>query len=207
MSLSEEARKTGFYIPPQTEQQISSTTRIAAVLVHPRVYAIYSFLYTEARRLVIKMEAVRDDAHHQEMLIRGPALGYKMPDVSSIRARTQTLKDTLHSFDPDDACMLKNAVMLPAATAKGLYMTALNAALLIDEIFKNARESEYMLWIRALKITGEEYHGPVSLQQAVDTYTALVNASYRNLVNTPASRERLPEDWVERLSCKPPQGP
>ncbi len=200
MSLTEEARKTGYYILPQTGAQYGPSARIAAVLVDPKVYHVYSFLYLEARRLVRKMEDVRNDSHHQEILIRGPALGYKMPDVEAIRTRTNALKDTLESFDPDNVCMLRRSVMLPAATARGLYLTAIQSAILIDTIFKNAKDSEYMLWLRALKHTGEEYRGPASLQQAVDTYTALVNSSYRNIMNTPASGERLPNNWVERLS-------
>ncbi|MDB5491291.1 MAG: hypothetical protein JWO78_1140 [Micavibrio sp.] len=188
----------GFFNPPATDQTVSEA-KIRSVMVNPEVYRAYLFLYSCAFDMVKQMEAVLKDSHHQEILMRGPALGYVMPDEKKIAATTLALRTGLESFDTDDANFVGNRVCLPIETARGLYNVAMLSDRLADEVFLSIRKSEYMLWIRALKATGEVYEGATSLQEVVDVVVAFYNLAVKQVVH-PSSRtgQKLQANWAAR---------
>lgn len=186
----------GFFNPPATDQTASSG-QIRSVMVNPEVYRGYMWVYSCTYQMVRQMEAVFEDAHHQEIMRRGPALGYVMPDQERIEAATRALRDCLESFDPDEAGFVGNRVCLPITTARGLYNVAVLADRLADEVFRSIRTSEYMLWFRALKATGEIYEGATSLQEVVDVIVAFYDLAVKQVVH-PSSRtgQKLQANWA-----------
>lgn len=152
-------------------------------MVRPRLCHAYLSMNLVAETMLCKMEAVLSDPHHQDIIRRGPALGYRMPDTNGITNRTAALKAVItHYRDYDFHYKPGSQIALPARTVHGLFFTAIHSALLVDDVFKNIRHSEYMLWLRALKVTGEPYQGPTSLQEVCNTW------------------QSLPQNWLERLS-------
>lgn len=184
-----------FFNPPATDKA-ETANKISLVLVPMEVYRAYLWLYSCSFNMVKQMEKVLDDGHHQEILKRGPGLGYVMPDEAKIRATTKALREALESFDGSDAEFVKGRVRLPIATARGFYQAAMLSDRLIDEVFTSIRKSEYMLWLRALKVTGEEYKGPTSLQETVDVWVAFNDLNLRQIVYPTSRRgQKLQPGW------------
>lgn len=190
------AQVKGFFNPPATDNT-ASDAKIRSVMVHAEVYRGYMWLYSCAFHMVQQTEKVLDDARHQEILVRGPMLGYVMPDAEIIRKTTAELRRALEGFDPNEAGMVNGRVSLPIKTARGLYNMACLSDRLIDEVFMSIRKSEYMLWIRALKATGEIYDGPTSLQEVVDVFVAFNDLSVKQVIH-PTSRkgQKLQSNWA-----------
>lgn len=209
MSLVAAARKTGFYAPPPTSGEVGHDVRIKEVIVGSLLSNQYLYLHLLARTMVEKMDEVFNDPYHTEVMIRGRSMGYVMPDVQSIYYRTKELNDVLDSYNPYDFCAMDDCGLtrLPAATAIGHYRVALHSAILVDEVFTAIRQSEYMLWMRTLKESGEPYAGATSLQQVCDTWYALVGSTCANLIDVERRNARLPDNWVDRLSIKPQPAP
>jgi hypothetical protein len=170
--------------------------RIRRVKVHGAVFGAYVDLYNTATIMARKMDEVLDHYEHKTLIASGLDQGYRMPDVEAVRARNNVIKIYLDGLNPyHDAVLQGDLVEFPARTARQLQLVAHHSTLMIEDVVNNIQKSDYMLWIRNLKLGGGAYMGPTSLQEVFNLWMGLVVASKREQNHLPEKGRRLPANW------------
>lgn len=173
-----------------------SPPRIRRLKVHPAIFAAYIELYKSASIMACKMDEVLDHYEHKSLIDSGLRNGYRMPDVEAVRARNNIIKIYLDGLDPyADVIHRDGEVEFPARTALQLQLVVHHSTLMIEDVVRNIRTSDYMLWIRTLKQAGGPYMGPTSLQEVFNVWCGLVVASKREQNHLPEKNRRLPANW------------
>lgn len=171
--------------------------RIRRLKVHPAIFAAYVDLYDCARIMAQKMDDVLDHPEHKMIMREAEEGGYRMPDIAPIRARNEILKIYLKSAEPfRDVVERDGLIEFPAQTACNLHMVAYQCSLMIDDVCRNIRESDYMPWFGVLKKLEVPYSGPTSLQEVFNVWGSLVTSIQKQYRHGPDQPHRLPQNWT-----------
>jgi hypothetical protein len=154
-------------------------------------------LHADAMLMAQRMDDVLESDEHKMIMREGAEMGYTMPDADAIRARNKILKLYLAASHPWQGAHEKDGMIsFPAESARNLYMVAVQSALMIDDVCRNIRESEYMLWFRRLRELEAPYIGPTSLQEMFNVWGALTISTVQQEQYAPQRHRRLPENWM-----------
>lgn len=171
--------------------------RIRRLKVHPAIFAAYVDLYDCARIMAQKMDDVLNHPEHKMIMREAEERGYRMPDIAPIRARNEILKIYLKSAEPfRDVVEREGAIEFPAQTACNLHMVGYQCSLMIDDVCRNIRESDYMPWFGVLKKLEVPYSGPTSLQEVFNVWGSLVTSIQKQHHHGPDQLHRLPPNWI-----------
>ncbi len=172
--------------------------RIGRVKMHVAIFKAYAELHDLASIMAARMDEVLDNDEHQMIMREAAERGYVMPDVEAVRARNNLLKQFLAASDPWGEAEIRNRIIrIPAKTARDMHMVAHQSALMVDEVCRNIRESDYMLLFRNLKRLDVPYTGPTSLQEMYNVWGMLVTSTVRQAQLGPERSHRLPVNWLK----------
>ena len=190
--MAESGSSSSFYNNEAWNQAI----RIRRIKTNAAIFVAYAELHECASIMAEKMDAVLDDDEHQTIMREGAEQGYKMPDAAAIRSRNTLLKQFLAASDPwRDTQIRDDMICIPGKTARDMHMVAYQCALMIDDVCRNIRESDYMLWFRRLNELDAPYVGPTSLQEMFNVWGSLIISIAQQEQHGPEPRYRLPCNW------------
>ncbi len=176
---------------------MSAPVRSREVLVHPMIYRAYLVLYLESCALLNRMDAVLDSRLHQAIMAEAIDRGFVMPDVESMREKTNALRLAIAmSPDPHDVRLYKNNMLLmPVKTACAFYNVAARGQDIVEDVFYAIEKTQYLPWFTVLKKRGEPYAGPTSLQEVFNVWANLERSASSE--KKYAAPNALPRSWFD----------
>jgi hypothetical protein len=192
--MTEADASSGFY----NNNAWHAGIRIHRIKTHVAIFKAYAELHEAASIMAERMDEVLDNEEHHMIMREARELGYIMPDSNAIRSRNALLKEFLTASDPwNDAENKEGMIFIPGKTARDLHMVAYQCALMIDEVCRNIRESDYMLLFRNLRRLDFPYVGPTSLQEMFNVWGTLIVSMQQQEQHGPERHQRLPANWLK----------
>lgn len=179
----------------------SPAIRIRRIKVHPEVFAAYLDLYNDAYIMVDRMDEVLDHPEHRMIVREAEELGYTMPDIEGVRRHNALLRSFILASDPRNSAVLKDGLVeFPASSARQLHMIAFQSGMFIDDVCRNIKNTDYMLWFRVLRQMDVPYLGPTSLQEMFNVWASLTTSTAKQASHAPAVSRRLPGNWLKLVA-------
>jgi hypothetical protein len=182
-----------------SESSQKSSYNVQAVNLPQQLYSSYLQVFIMTCAFATKLEEVMDDEQHAEIMDEARAKGYRLPDPEIYRSKLETLTNVIENMHPHDIKYNgADYVCMSGEMARDFFLTAILGCDLINDVYNDLLNTDYLKVYKDLKDKGEVYSGPTSLQEAVDTVVCLIRAN--NMSYNYRKNAGLPSGWKNNVS-------
>ena len=182
-----------------SESPEKSCYNVQAVKLPLTLYSSYLQVFIMTCAFASKLEEVMNDPKHKKVMEEARSKGYFLPDPDNYRNKLEVLKDVIQDVQPHDIKYVgDDTVSMSGELARGFFLTAILGCDLINDVYNDLLETDYLKCSKDLKDRGEPYAGPTSLQEAVDTVVCLIRAN--NMSHNYRKNAGLPKGWKNNVS-------